>query len=163
MIHAKKAHEPPWDELARIQAEVADDKPRTRARRQALDDAYSVVLDELGEHTAASLRQRFSNLVSNRRRKFRERRAIEKFLVRGDTEADDALDPVEILSRREVAAQVLTEVGPGERALLWAVAEGRSYEDLAAEAREPAGTIKARVSRLRTRLRGRFPQLALAA
>ena len=163
MIHAERAHEPPWDELARIQAEVADDKPRTRARRQALDDAYSVVLDELDKHTDASLKRRFANLVSNRRRKFRERRAIEKFLTRGVTEADDALDPVETLSRREAAAQVLNEVGPGEQALLWAVAEGRSYEDLASEAGEPSGTIKARVSRLRNRLRGRFPELALAA
>lgn len=163
MNQAKRAHAPPWDELARIQDSVAEREPKDPSARRAMDDAYSAIVDEVEGHTPDSLRRRFSNLMLNRRQKHRDRRAIDEFLARGWTEADDGADPGEILVRRDAAATVLGAVSLGDGALLRAFALGRSYAELGAARNEPPGTVKSRVSRLRGRLRDSLSELAPAA
>ena len=142
---------------------VAEREPKDPALRQAIDDAYTTLVDEVDRHTARSLQRRFLNLVSNRRPKYRRRQAIESLLARSLSTEDTAAEPVELLARREIGEMVLAAVRPDERALLWGVAEGRSYEELARAVNEPVGTLKARVSRLRGRLRSSLAELEAAA
>lgn len=146
------AREPPWDELTHIQSIVEKQRPSSPAEMHGIDEAYTMVVSEVTEHTAQSLRRRFWNLVSNRVPKYRRRNAIENRLAWG-TPAEGARDPIEVLVQLELVSIVQTEVEPGEDMLLWGVATGRSYEELASAMGVPVGTLKARASRLRRRLR----------
>ena len=158
-----RTHESSWDELARIQKLMSDKEPRNPVARRAMDEAYSTIVSEVQDHTPETLRRRFESLKRNRRCKYRDRQMIDRFLARNTDLLSRTGDPAELLEQRESLAVLLAAVTRGDAELLWSVATGWSYQELSVAARQPVGTLKSRVSRLRRRLRTDWGDHAAAA
>lgn len=82
MSDTNKSHEKPWAELGRIQLFVERGRHRSLAEMHAAEEALSIVVEEVEDHTTEGLRRRFRSLLSNRIAKYRRRAAIERAINR---------------------------------------------------------------------------------
>ena len=137
----------PWAEYARL-SEISDSHTLDD-RVWAADEALDTLLDRVEANLAVTSSE-LTNLVNNRARKHRARRVIlAKNMVlipRIAANEDERQDALDFLRR---SAAVLTSL---EARLLFAVAEGRSYGELAGREAVPLGTVKTWVRRARLKI-----------
>jgi DNA-directed RNA polymerase specialized sigma24 family protein len=106
-----------------------------------------VVLDGIGQGEAPDVRV-VRNLCANRAEKDRHRRRLARRELT-ESVSDDATDALDLKRALVFVAQTL---GAADLALLTAVIE-TSYSDVASATRVRVGTLKARVSRAKARVR----------
>ena len=133
------------------------------------EEALTAILEDFDRGRAPSdsdaFQRRFGNLCTNRRAKYRQRKQLDKKWVAQDSREFLADDDTETASRRELAELLQGEVSPAEWQILWKLAEGHSYREVAAQCGMSLANLKSRTSRIRDRVRnsdmGRIVQLAL--
>jgi hypothetical protein len=142
-----------WDEYKRLQQRAS------RCRHNDTIDVHEEQLDEFltkyGSNTTPfdlhDCRRQQKNLARNRARKRLHRAdALQReatWLIRGA-----APDPVEEATRNDLLTRVKERVSSEEWRMLWGVAT-HGYTPTARDYGIPVGTLKARVSRCRSRLR----------
>ncbi len=146
---------PAWNAFATHQTELlAAHKitPRTLGDEEALVE----ILDDLGRGAlsdAESVHRRFGFLEANRATKYRRRAGIEGERVDGNDAPASAPDPTETIALRQLAVRALAGVCPRDGQALWALADGASYREVAARYGLTETNLKARISRIRARLR----------
>ncbi len=135
---------PFWDEYARVQHLVETGK----AREEQLNALLSCYVESGQPFDLRDCRRRLKNLARNLARKDRDRRALLKNHVPNSSSVDS---PCETMIRRETIALIRSAAGHDWN-LVWATIEG-NYAAAAAGSGVPVGTVKARVSRCKTKLR----------
>jgi DNA-directed RNA polymerase specialized sigma24 family protein len=137
-----------WAEYSRLSEQADSDRLNDMA--WATDEALDIVLERIAASRAIAP-QTVANLVRNRARKHRRRRAI---LARNatlfpTTAANDNArhDALDVLNR---SATVLTSL---EARLLFGIGEGKTYGELARSEGAPEATIKTWVRRARMKIK----------
>jgi DNA-directed RNA polymerase specialized sigma24 family protein len=150
---------PLWSALLDLQQ--LTDSARISARSHAADEAFAAVLGEIDPDvdppSPDAVRQRFSNLISNRAKKFRARSAAEAQLVHHEQMHRYRADAHAATLYRQMTATALSTLkGTDAAALTDVCGEGLEYHELAAKLLKPIGTLKAIVSRARRQVRESF-------
>lgn len=139
----------PWGVVLQLQKTVAT-ATRRSARSLADEEALDAAI-EMAASGAASLRT-IGNLPRNRAVKHRARIGREVDSPEMDFPTS-ATEPGETAAARELATQTIRLLSPGEFDLFADLATGMSFDEVAIKTGVPAGTLKARASRARTRIR----------
>lgn len=145
----------PWNTLRRLQA--VTDSTIVNARTNGREEALCLLVEELAlgkiPSSAEAMERRYRTLSSNRAVKYRNRKSLAE-QVAYELQAKHAeQDPAELMTVRQVTAVVLERVEQEEWELLQLLSEEATYSEVAGKLTVPIGTLKARVSRLRHRLR----------
>jgi len=145
----------PWNTLQRLQA--ASNSVVVNARSMGREEALTVIVGELAAGKVPpdeeAMERRFRTLSANRAVKYQTRKQIE-------AEAADLnrIEPVLHDLSDELAVQELTSLASSQLTLedwqlLQDIGNGEPYIELALESRKSVGTLKSKVSRLRSRIR----------
>jgi hypothetical protein len=157
-------NDPPWQLFATIQREP---DPQSVDRSLARDEAIDVVLDEIARDPAADkdpIQKRFYSLSRNRLSKQNNRRALIRRHYRGThrrggTEFDNALLTVPPrtvfgqLAYKELTDLVSTVVSKDELRLLFEIADGCRYTDIARGRNTTVSGVKSKAFRIRAKIR----------
>lgn len=170
----------PWGDFAHFQS--CDDGRTTWPIALGHDEALTALVGGLSDydavHGSERLRGRFSNLCCNRAAKHRRRlrldrqfadvrladrrEAVRSLLSGRGALAEDQMGSVAI---RELLDLVRQEVSESDWRILWMLAEGYSYGEIAAHCNTTPESLKCRICRVRSRIResrvGRLVQAAL--
>jgi DNA-binding NarL/FixJ family response regulator len=146
----------PWDVFLELQQST--DTAIITARSHAADEALSTILNEWAcgkaSSTADDIRQRFVSLRASRSKKYRARAGAEESLIHHEVNRYHVADSFEIAAYRELSGRLLDEITISDRELVVEIlGEGHEYHEVAARLSVPVGTVKARISRARNRLR----------
>ena len=170
----------PWNDYRQFQSH--GDVRTANSASFGHDDALSSLVDDFsasgGQLDSVSLRSQFENLCSNRAAKYRRRiRLTERFaerqrsmrresvrsLLRGQGPLPE--DHAATVATSELLGLVRRCVPEADWNVLWMLAEGYSYDEIAARYGVTAESLKSRTCRIRCRIRnstvGRRVQAAL--
>jgi DNA-binding NarL/FixJ family response regulator len=143
----------PWDDYVSLQRQA--DRRKLDAKAWAAEEQAEEFLDGLAAnklHTDPNLRKTWlDNLGTNRAKKHRRRVSILRRLVyfRPGFELSKVHESI---AKKETLARVQKKATPDEWAVLFALASGGTYQDLADTRGCSEQTMKTRVSRCRKRL-----------
>jgi DNA-binding NarL/FixJ family response regulator len=160
----------PWDAFGRLQA--ATNSHVISAWTNASDEALTELLEELAAgvvpSNATAIEQRHRALTANRAKKYRHRATLEDQVVHHMRRQQQRPDQADLAGVRQLVALASASLPAEDRELLRDVlGNGMSYREAASRLAKPVGTLKARISRLRRRLRdgrvGERIRMALAA
>lgn len=143
----------PWEVLARLQSQS---NPRTtHPRSWGREEAFERVLEDLLNHRipaqAEEIERRFDHLRANRATKHRRRAGLLRGW--GLRQRHNAPNPSDRLITQDLVEHVRRAVPAVDYGYLVALAEGRSYAELAARSSVNEGTLKSRVARAREQAR----------
>lgn len=141
-----------WAVFARFQQSIENDRFAV-ADSLADEAALTDLVDEFGsgDVSVEQLNRRYYSLRRNRRRKFRCRRRVRDSMAQfAQASQRDHVDEVEQQDRLRRASEKLADA---EWVIFVRLAEGETVERLARNAGISAGAFRARVFRLRRRLR----------
>jgi len=147
----------PWDTYAALQE--AEDKITTVGHRErAGDDKLNVVLESIAKGTlpveTEVAQKQLVNLEVNRQKKYRNREIIlARWANTYITEYYKQKDMVSAVEIDEQVESVRLTADHQEWRILWALACDRSYASVAKDENLTETVLKARVSRLRSRLK----------
>jgi DNA-directed RNA polymerase specialized sigma24 family protein len=133
----------PWGDYVRLQEQLA--------RRVQVDDlawGLEAGLNRLLESPATPNVERAVQSASRK-----ERYRARLFSANLTLEESNRVDPDNTFDARELLDDLQTRVSPTEWSLLRAVGDGYEYDELAAAEQATPGALRARVLRLRRRLR----------
>lgn len=158
----------PWNDYHQFQS--AGDVGASNPASFGLDDALAALVDDLSSgdppSDSVSLHSKFENLCCNRAAKYRRRiRLVERFAERQRSRRRESVR-AQLVGRgplpEDHAARVATAellelvrrcVSEAEWRILWMLAEGYSYGEIAACYGVTVENLKSRTSRLRSRIR----------
>jgi len=155
----------PWDIF--LQLQVATDSLTVNARTNAREEALTDLLEGLAAGAgvgldAEAMARRYWALSANRAKKYRYRAGLADQVVHHQRHEHLGHDSLALAELREQAAHALAGLAPQDADLLRQVfGYRRSYREVASRLGQPVGTMKARVSRLRDRIRARGTQATL--
>ena len=158
----------PWGDYLGPQ-QAANDNFIINARSLGCEEALTAILEDFGSNCAPSdsdaVQRRFGNLCTNRRAKYRQRKQLNKKWADENSRESSAADHTEVVATVELVELLRVYVSRAEWQLLWKLAGGSSYREVAAQCGISVGNLKSRTSRIRDRVRnsnvGRRIQLAL--
>ena len=153
-----------WSTFADFQR---DGEPLSIERALGREEALTNVLEELINDPSTSdhnLRRRFASLSRNRSSKYYHRRDLERNQARpsyrrggrgfdSSSTAPIGSDLSEEIAQAELVMLVRDLLPEHDFLLLWEIAEGRTYSDVACDQEVSVASIKARVFRIRARIR----------
>ncbi len=157
----------PWTVFSEIQE---NNDPSSVDQALGREEALDQILDEIVANPSVSeerIYKRFRSLSRNRRSKYCYRRDLDWNRGRPDrrrggqyfsspsfqSPAPNVFDVFEDIARAELVTLVRSVLPQEDFHLLWEIAEGISYRDLAYARAVSIATIKARVFRIRERIR----------
>lgn len=171
----------PWDDFAHFQS--CNDSRTIWPIALGRDEALTALLGDLGRddslRDSERLRGQFRNLCRNRAAKHGRRRRLDKQFAGSDRFASRrgavqsplggrgalAEGQVGSVAIRELVDLIRQEVPESDWQILWMLAEGYSYGEIAARYNWTSECLKCRICRVRSRIRksrvGRLVQAAL--
>jgi RNA polymerase sigma factor (sigma-70 family) len=146
----------PWDAFGRLQAAI--DSRVVNTWNNARDEALTELLEELaagvvpvGEH---AIEQRHRKLTASRAKKYRHRVRLEDQVAYHFQHQQPTQDQASRAGLHQLVVFASEGLPTADRELLREVfGDGRSYREVASKTGKPVGTLKARVSRLRRKIR----------
>jgi DNA-binding NarL/FixJ family response regulator len=146
----------PWDAFGQMQA--AADSVILTSRNHARDEALGQILDDhargVGPADADALQRRFQSLAANRAKKYRRRAAVARHVAARLSSLNAVTDIWEAVELQELVDFTMRELVGDELVLADCLRRELSYDEIATEVGKPIGTVKAQVSRMRSRIRG---------
>lgn len=136
------ALERPWAAYLRLQEELSSHK-RISDRTWGIED----VLDQIVTTGHPSTQIEIERAIASGARRARHRAQLRTIY---QSEEEEAKDQFGMLAARQSLRFLLERAKSQDIDLLVAVAEGHDYSALAAEFQSPTGTLRTRVSRLRS-------------
>jgi DNA-binding NarL/FixJ family response regulator len=145
----------PWETLRHLQEDT--DSFLVNSYTKGKEEALCSLVEELAAgmipSDAEAMERRYRTLSTNRSAKYRYRSLLGGQIAYERQVQHSDYDPIELITLKQLTVLVSAELAAQEWELLREIGNGASYLEVARKLDVPIGTVKARVSRLRHKLR----------
>jgi hypothetical protein len=146
----------PWGTFLELQR--LSDSHVINARAHAQEEALAEILEDIAIGSCPTdpdaMRQRYRTLAANRTKKFSYRTKVADQVAHHDESQRRAPDQHDLAAFRQLAKLTASGISRDDYGLLVEIlGAGASYRESATVHKVPVGTLKARVSRLRSQIR----------
>lgn len=145
----------PWNTVHRLQ--LVTDSITVNAQANGRDEALTTIVEELADGEVPpdeeTMERRYRTLAANRAKKYRYHGMVDGQLAHQLHPEPFVQSHFETVALREIVGLVSSHISPDEKRLLQELSDGDSYGQLASRYGIKIGTLKSRVSRLRSNVR----------